>query len=204
MHLVSQVVFNYDIKISLFHKTGNFSGINELQNAVNEYYTNNDFQSLRIWRTVQIIDKDEPIRPAGMSAFKFYTDKQSVKQYKTIELDKEVLSMHICQKIMYPRDIRKILKQRYGSVLDLDSQNLDAKLPVCDFYVSEQKQYGLRNPKTGAPTEHVLRHVCCRRANSNDLIVDKNLNQIWPTKTKQPPKELLEFLARNTEKVYEE
>ena len=200
MHLVSQVVFNYDIGNGFFHNTGNFSGIKELQNAVNEYYTRNDLQSLCVWRIVQIVDMDKPEH----SEFRFLTGTQHAKNYKTTEIDRDVLSMHICSKIMYPRDVRKILIKKYGNVLDFDSENLDEKQPICDFYVSEREQYGLRDSKTGAPTKQTIKSVCYRRAEPNEIIVDKKLNQIWPTKTKQPPKELVDLLARNKEKVYTE
>lgn len=201
MHLVLQVVFDYDIENSVFHNTGTFSDITELRNVVKKYYINNNLHYLSIGRSVQIIDMDKPVRPDGVSAFQHLTDNKSAKQYKTTEIDRDVLSMVICSKIMYPRDVRKILKLKYGSVLDFDSHKRDEKQPICDFYVSEDQRYGLRNPTTGAPTSYVLRNVYCRNAEPTDIIVNEELNQIWPKAIKQPPRQLTDLLAQKTENI---
>lgn len=201
MHLVSQVVFNYAIDRKIGTHYGELSTIAELKDVISKTF-NDQMMRMVVERVVQIIDTDDVVYPDGISRFYTLKNKQS-QQYKTFVVGQEQFKFYVVDKIMYPRDVRKILKQKYGSVLDLDSQNLDAKLPVCDFYVSEQKQYGLRNPKTGAPTEYTLRSVYCYTADEGTIFVDKDLNQIWPIKTGQAPKALTDLLAKNKEKVYE-
>lgn len=46
------------------------------------------------------------------------------------------------------------------------------------------------------------RPLSCRPITAKDIVVDKNLNQIWPAKTNKPPVELVELLNKQTEKVY--
>ena len=46
------------------------------------------------------------------------------------------------------------------------------------------------------------RPLSCRPITQEDIVVDKNLNQIWPAKTNKPPVELVELLNKQTEKVY--
>jgi len=51
-----------------------------------------------------------------------------------------------------------------------------------------------------APVEK--RPLTCRPITKDDVVVDKNLNQIWPVKTGKPPVGLVELLNKKTEKVY--
>lgn len=46
------------------------------------------------------------------------------------------------------------------------------------------------------------RPLTCRPITNDDIVVDKNLNQIWPTKTNKPPVELVELLNKQTENVH--
>lgn len=41
-----------------------------------------------------------------------------------------------------------------------------------------------------------------RSLNQNEIIVDKNFNQIWPDKTNIPPIAMIELLNKKTEKIY--
>ena len=46
------------------------------------------------------------------------------------------------------------------------------------------------------------RTLTCRPITNNDIVVDKNLNQIWPVKTGKPPVGLVELLNKKTENVH--
>ena len=44
--------------------------------------------------------------------------------------------------------------------------------------------------------------VNCKPLSEENIVVDENLNQIWPAKTNKPPVGLVELLNKQTEKVY--
>ena len=194
MHLVSQVVFNYEIHHKIGTHMNEFSTITELKDVIDKTFSDKTLRVV-VERAVQIIDTDNIVYPRVRCL-------QS-QQYKSIVVGQEQFTFYVVDKIMYPNDVRKILNEKYGSTLDFDEKNLDKKQPICDFHVSERTQYGLRNPKTGAPTQYTLRSVHCCTAGKDGILVDRDLNQIWPVATNKPPKELVDLLARNKEQVYE-
>ena len=203
MHLVLQVVFNYAIDRKIGTHYGELSTITELKDVISEKFRD-EMMPVVVERIVQIMDTDEIIYPEGVSRFYTLRNKQS-QQYKTVVVGQEQFEFYVVDKILYPHDISKILTKKYGNTLDFYEKKFNEKQPICDFFVSERTQYGLRNPKTGAPTQYTLRSVhCCAADKIGRILVDRDLNQIWPTKTKQPPKELVDLLARNKEKVYTE
>jgi len=201
MHLVSQIIFNYEIDRKIGTHKGEFSTITELKEVINKTFRDQMIRVI-VERVVQIIDTDDVVYPDGISRFHTLKNKQS-QQYRTVVVGQEQFKFYIVDKIMYPRDVREILNKKYGSTLDFDAKELNEKQPICDFYVSERTQYGLRNPKTGAPTQYTLRSVHCCTAGKDKIFVDRDLNQIYPQVTKQPPKELVDLLAKTKEKIYE-
>ena len=201
MHLVSQVVFNYKIDRSFGTHFGEFLTITELKDAIKRF--SNEMACVVVERVVQIMDTDEIIYPEGVSRFYTLKNKQS-QQYKTIVVGQEQFKFYVVNKILYPRDVSKILNEKYGSTLDFDENKFNEKQPICKFYVSERKQYGLRDSKTGAPTQYVLRSVHCCTADKDGIdgvFVDRDLNQIWPQATKQPPELLIELLSKTKEEI---
>ena len=201
MHLVSQVVFNYAIDRKIGTHSGKLSTIAELKDVISKTF-HDQMMRVVVERVVQIIDTDDVVYPDGISRFHILKNKQS-QQYKTVVVGQEQFKFYVVDKIMYPRDVRKILNIKYGGTLGFDAKKLNEEQPICDFHVSERTQYGLRNPKTGAPTEYTLRSVHCCTADEGTIFVDRDLNQIWPIKTGQAPKALTDLLAKNKEKVYE-
>ncbi len=199
MHLVSQVVFNYKIDRNIGTHFGEFLTITELKDVIDKTFSDKTLRVV-VERVVQIIDTDDVVYPDGISRFHTLKNKQS-QQYKTVVVGQEQFKFYVVDKIMYPRDVRKILNEKYGSTLDFDEKNLDKKQPICDFHVSERTQYGLRNPKTGAPTQYTLRSVHCCTAGKDGIMVDRDLNQIWPVATNKPPKELVALLAKTKEEI---
>ena len=56
--------------------------------------------------------------------------------------------------------------------------------------------------KMDSLSTHKIYIVDYRSLNQNEIIVDKNFNQIWPDKTNMPPISLIELLNKKTEKIY--
>lgn len=209
MHLVSQVIFNYAIDRKIGTHSGELSTIAELKDVISKTF-HDQMMRVAVERVVQIIDTDDVVYPEGVSRFHTLKNKQS-QQYKTVVVGQEQFKFYVVDKIMYPRDVRKILNEKYGGTLDFDAKKLNEEQPICDFHVSERTQYGLRtsNPTAnhlsdsfiGNPTMYTLRSVYCCTADEGTIFVDRDLNQIWPQATKQPPKPLIELLSKTKEEI---
>lgn len=100
--------------------------------------------------------------------------------------------------LWYPSDVNKYLIERYGSVLNFNPSEESMDKPI-SFHVFRNNSIGLRNPKTGAPTEQVWRSVSWRHLGDFDVVVDANLNQIWPEATGKSPAALVEIFNKITE-----
>jgi hypothetical protein len=109
----------------------------------------------------------------------------------------EKLNLVVANKLIYPKDVRKILKKEYNSTLDMDTQKLDEKIPVKRFNVSEQNMTGM--VVNGMETHYTFYNFHCEQLTINDIVIDKNLNQIWPIKTGAAPYNLTEMLSRTKE-----
>ena len=107
----------------------------------------------------------------------------------------------IMPKLIYANDVKEHLIKTYGTLGKFDPKKFDPKTPVF-LDVFEHTGVGLRNSKTGAPTHMKWYTVNCKPLSKEDIVVDKNLNQIWPVKTNKPPVGLVELLNKKTEKVY--
>ena len=70
------------------------------------------------------------------------------------------------------------------------------------FSVNNQSAVGLRSCATGAPSIIKWETVSYRPLSDKDIVVDKNLNQLWPEKTGSLPVGLVELFNRGTEKVH--
>ena len=201
MHLLSQVVFEYNIhgnvcaqSLNEKEKNSSFKTIEELKGVIKN---NNSFVPyvLDITRSVQVIDTD---------TVEYMSQAPFVITAAPTVLGCEGIRMIVSNKLTYPQDVRNILNQQYGSTLDFDvNKQWHESTPVYFSGVNERKQYGLRNSKTDAPSSYTLYFVKCRPLGSKDIVVDDNLNQIWSQKTNAAPKELIALLAKTKEEIYQ-
>lgn len=200
MHLVQQVVFDYTIHHKIGINCGNFESIDELRTAVQNSFRGG-MEIVTVSGVCQIIDTDKKEEATGVE--KFFINKKPKPH--TI-LSQDSIDFIVADKLMYPRDIREMLTQQYGSTFDFDKTKYDENKPVFFRGVSERTQYGLRNPKNGAPTQYTLRNVHCHPLSENrDIVVDKNLGQIWPENENKGkiPVALTKLLTKQKEKIYE-
>ena len=198
MAYFSQVILEYDFNdafLGSLASYGNFTTLAELQKLIKKVECPKPY-SLDINRTFQIIDT----QPKEKSRSR-YVDQNDEKQ-KVVVSKKETIKLIVADCLMYPYDVRHILHSQYGGTLNFDTgSKWDENTPICELRVIEQQKTGLRDPKTGAPTYYKLQYVVCRQPNKNEIIVDENLNQLWPNSTHDVPATLVELIKRPKEKI---
>lgn len=198
MNLVQNIVFEYSIGGSGMPLSGEFTNFEDLKKVVNAGNSNDPTaKTLTVSRIIKIADTKK--------------DNQATRRFSSfehaengIEVARESLSFVICAKLVYPCDISAFLKKKYGSSLNFASKDWAKKdKPVVFSGVHEQTRHGLRNPKTGMPTQYTLRNVNCRVLSEDDVVLDKDLNQIWPVNAKGGvPLNLTEMLCKGKERIY--
>ena len=195
MDLKLYVVFEYCMSAldCDLEDTKHFSTLPDLQRAVNSFRS--DFFTLQVSRIVKIVDRDSKKTPNGMSQFFI----PQGKQYETVAFTPEKITFTVATKLIYPHDVRELLMKKYNSVFNFNNISLDKNTPVKNFYVSEKNSVGLKNPDT---SDIYFNWVICEQCGPTDVVVDKNLNQIWPKTTGTFPQTLLRLLSKTTEKVH--
>lgn len=198
MHLVSEVVFNYSIRAidNLASRGGQLKNMKELQKIIKEIDTQNPF-TVRVTRTVKIMDTDDIVAEHLNPMFPLPLDI-----YRTVKFDGEHFTFIVADKLIYPYEVRNLLKQEYGTVLDLEDKRLNNDVPVLYSGVTEHSQYGLKD-KQGRSTIQTLRYVNCRNLTDKDIVLDKNLCPVWPIKSKKPSLALERFLHKTKEIVHQ-
>ena len=88
-------------------------------------------------------------------------------------------------KLLYAADIEDLLKQKWPSFVLKDKQFLDSRPIYLESFDGYDVTY---RPLT-------------QNGVINDIVIDTNLNQIWPVATGKPPIALVELLNKTTEKV---
>lgn len=120
-----------------------------------------------------------------------------------IVLKNKQLNMLVCDgsKMMYAKDIRKKLFEKYLTSFDFDSEQKwsDTQL-MCFGGVIKYKNYKFSS--TGIPIPYeTWYNVIYKPVDENTIIVDDNLNQIWPKKTGKIPTALKQLLSKGKEKT---
>ena len=70
-------------------------------------------------------------------------------------------------------------KKKYKTEFDLDKLISNNNIPITSFYVIEESHTGM--VVKGHSTHYTLHHLHCTPATKKNIIVDKNLNQLYPT-----------------------
>lgn len=196
MNLISKVIFSYDIRAGHFGQSSSFESIDELKQVVQEAEYQKPY-NLSVKRTIQIIDTDVKVRDEPKMAFNV---GQEFKNPPVIcEIPAESVVFCVADKLLYPRDVHKILVEKYGRTFNFDETKMDADKPV-KFGMSDSNVFGL-NPVQKATTQYTLHHVHCSPLTQKDIVVNDKLEQIWPEKTKTAPKSLNEILAKTKEEI---
>ncbi len=181
MHLVSKVVFDYNIVNGDFLGDKNLSSLEDLKNAIKKNTTYEKPFLVRINRIVKIMDTDSPILHDGNPFSVMIQDK-----FKTVQFDDEHFDFTVVDKLTYQPDVRKMLIQKYGSTLNLEGKKLTDNIPVLYFGVIENNNF---------------RYVNCRSLTPKDIVLNKDFHQIWPIKSKRPLLALEKFLRKTKETI---
>lgn len=196
MNLESRVVFKYSMVRGYLTESKHFKTLRELQCAIEKFKA--DLFTLTVSRIVMIIDKDSKKEPDGIER----TFIPNTPEYKTVAFPPETITFSVTQKLMYPDDVRKLLMQKYNCVFDFDNTRREENIPVRSFHANEHSSIGLRDEQTGAPSNISWLTITCDQCRPTDIVIDKNLHQIWPEKTNTTPESLIELLSKTTEKVH--
>lgn len=202
MHLVSKVIFTYIIHDNNSGIGDSFNTLQELKNIIKSAEYTTPFQ-IDIQRQINICDTDA-------------RDKVFIHNKDTAFIYDQNVNIIVADKLMYPNDVRMILMEKYGSILNLNNCISTDVKPVLFSGVDKETKFGLRknmrsgmnsidlsDSAIGNPTKYNLYHVHCRYLDNKDIVMNKNMEQIWPAKTGVMPLELSQLLARKTEKIYE-
>lgn len=195
MKLELRVIFAYKIsdKNTQIGESNSFNTIDDLKKVIKnarEYFQMP--YKLNVTRTVQIVEPDL------QKENKFGIKEISAVQPHPHILKREGFDFIVSDKLTYPRDVREILTKKYGNILDFDhKRQWDENQPVFLDGVIENTQYGLRDSRTGAPTQYTMRSVVCYPLTDKHIVMDSNLNQIYPEKTNKIPSVLAELLKNN-------
>lgn len=109
------------------------------------------------------------------------------------------LFFHVAVKLLYPNDIRKILKDNYGNVLDFERRCADDNVPM--WFDGVRQESIPMIDESGRPYSRFEYRFCGWHLNQKDIVTDKNLHQIWPVKTNEYPTRLVELLNKSNEKI---
>lgn len=115
------------------------------------------------------------------------------------ELITDELHLYVATKLLYPDDIRKILIDNYGNVLDFEHHKYNDNEPI--WFNGIQTQAIERIDENGHFFTKIVHFFSGWRLTQKDIVTDKNLHQIWPTETGQYPTPLVELLSRTGEKI---
>jgi hypothetical protein len=188
MKLLSKVVFECYVH-NVFESAYRFENLEELKKIVKDEYVpdiSDIHYSMNIDITRCVIVSNRAKKGEGI-----------IDSLNGVKVAEETITLVVTDKLIYPKDVRKILNKKYNSTFNLDKYKLDEKIPVKRFNVSEDNMTGMI--VNGRQTHYTLYNVYCKQLTPNDVVIDKNLNQIWPKKTGAVPTTLTEMLSRTKE-----
>ena len=170
MYLVSKVIFNYKIiKDNLFEFDGQIWGLQGLKKTINEF---DEPIMVKIYRNVKVMDAEA------------ISVRRNNSEINIATFPDKHLEFIVSDKLMYPHDVRVLLKEKYGNALNWQDKKLDDNIPVL-YSVDMTRQYGLRD-KHGHETIQKFYDVNWRNLTDKDIVLNKNFSQVWPKKPKQP------------------
>lgn len=190
MNLTAKVVFIYHIQAGRFGQLSAFESIDELRQVIREIEYKRPFD-LSILRNIQKFYPYEMKSKLGLR----WQDFENMPGEEEITTDK--INFVVLDRILYPQEIRDALIKRYGGVLNF--QPTSETKPVFFYGVKSFKKPVFSEIKS-EPVKHVnVFEANYRCAQDNEIIVDSNLNQIWPENTGKEPETLIQLLSKTKE-----
>lgn len=186
-----KIIFTYNLSKEWFGEAGSVQTITEFKDLIKQ---KSDFVPYTAKIQRNIVKDLQKNTPENELFNPFNNDELKVGDFITTDN----MSFMVKDKLLYPKDVRSILKEKYGNTLDFD-KNIDENTPVAYFYVTESERIGLRDALTGRPTSYTFRGVSYSLLTPKDIVVDTNLNQIWPVKTGKMPDALVKIFSKQKE-----
>ena len=172
------------------------SGVDDLQKIIAERKPNDVQYRVTVRCENCVVDMDKTFEKIPLRDQHKYIDGHPIIATETDETFEFIMP-----KILYPNDIKKYLLEHYGSTLNFKPDESMNNTPMT-FSVHNQSAVGLRSFATGAPSIIKWKTVSYRSLSDKDIVVDENMNQIWPEKTGKLPVGLVGLFNRGTEKVH--
>ncbi len=182
MEIKTHVYFN--VKYAEPKNYGQGQSINNIDDLKNYIYCqrlgDKVLYTLKIIRTVQVVaDNNYPGQTMPTDTFTFVVADRLMYLDDLIAYVKKNATGKECQDVNF----KNFAQYRYDN-------------PI--FFTGKYEYNGSFLPD--APV--AKRPLSCRPITAKDIVVDKNLNQIWPVKTGKPPVGLVELLNKKTENVH--
>ncbi|MBP5485904.1 MAG: hypothetical protein J6Y07_04335 [Alphaproteobacteria bacterium] len=113
------------------------------------------------------------------------------KNYFTIQLRKQNNSFYfyVMDKLVYAKDIKKYLYDNYGETFEF--YGVSKEMPIAFGGWTKETYQPLSSPKPIISKKYVYNYI-----RPNYIVVDRNLNQIWPVATGKPPVGLIDLFKK--------
>ena len=163
------------------------NGLSDLKEIVQNY-------DLVIPRTVTLNRSVDVVKPQKKSPNRFATFSDNDKN--TLNISNESVRFIVANKITVAADIQKYLKEKYNETMSFPVKENE---PIVLDYVEEKHLTGMR--VNNKETHYVLREIHWHCLGDKDIVVNKELQQIWPKKTGKMPQILVKFLKTKNENI---
>ena len=116
---------------------------------------------------------------------------QTFNRHPIVSSDFKRFHVYIMKKLQYANDIKKYLDDNYAGTIDFTHVATD--MPIAFGGWTFQKDYSMerKEPITIQVKKSVYSYI-----RNKDIVVDRNLNQIWPIATGKMPTGLVELFGK--------
>lgn len=182
MHIPSLGSIGYDI-----------SNIDDLREFVGKFGPRDDSpRRVTVLRESCVVNMDKKCKDTSIFDKNKYIDGHPV-----IATETDAKFEFILPTLMYPNDVAEYLIKKYGSKFNFDLKKFDPTTPLF-VNIFEHTSVGMRLSATSPAPRMKWHDVDCKPLSKKDVVVDKNLNQIWPENTGKLPNGLVKLFNTKT------
>lgn len=195
MLLLQKISYEMDYNLGWAVVSTKINRSKDLVNCIKNF-TDVNYGPVHIKRIIENIDANYEFPTNRFKNFAY--DKKDVLS----RIEDEKFTFYVVDQIIYAKDIKKMLLKNYNTTFNFNEKN--DKQPIVYMGIREYKRTGIAKfkPDFGiVPTTYTLRSVVWYNLTDNDIVIDKNMHQIWPTKTNQVPKAIVDFLNKTKENI---
>lgn len=116
---------------------------------------------------------------------------QTFNRHPIVSSDFKRFHVYIMKKLQYANDIKKYLDDNYAGTIDFNHVATD--MPIAFGGWTFQKDYSMERKE---PIKIQVKKAVYSYIRDKDIVVDENLNQIWPKNTGKLPVGLAELFSK--------